>query len=96
MALPDYLNDGKVIGYVGEHLSGISDSINVSDAVCHPEIKIAFTRLYNYALSLEHLQAKHGIRPVHTSTTSTPGLFATLKTPDSKSSSQCTKQGPIQ
>ncbi|KAE8303904.1 hypothetical protein GL50803_0010762 [Giardia duodenalis] len=79
MALPDYLNDGKVIGYVGEHLSGISDSINVSDAVCHPEIKIAFTRLYNYALSLEHLQAKHGIRPVHTSTTSTPGLFATFE-----------------
>lgn len=79
MALPDYLNDGKVIGYIGEHLSGISDSINVSDAVCHPGIKAAFTRLYNYALSLEHLQAKHGIRPVHTSTTSTPSLFATFE-----------------
>lgn len=79
MALPDYLNDGKVIGYIGEHLAGISDSTNSSDTVCHPIIKTAFVRLYNYVLSLEHLQAKHGIRPVHTSTSSTPGLFSTFE-----------------
>ncbi|EET00458.1 Hypothetical protein GL50581_2302 [Giardia duodenalis ATCC 50581] len=79
MTLPDYLNDGKVIGYIGEHLSGINDSIDANDTVCHPMIKNAFTRLYNYTLSLEHLQTKHGIRPVHSSTTSTPGLFATFE-----------------
>lgn len=79
MALPDYLNDGKVVGYLGRNLAGINDSIDASDTVCHPTIKIAFTRLYNHVLSLEHLQAKHGIRPVHTSASSTPGLFSTFE-----------------